>query len=145
MASSKDPSCLKLLPARMGLAQQTESSKQLSRILAEGPSFGVHCIVHGLTYSALFEDRNVSVLTKDDFGFFENICLLKGADASKMFLQGVKTEAPEKTSSMVVLNAKVDGEKYEQCKVYADVVSDKVAKNQQIEVVSKIFDRYRYR
>lgn len=131
---------LKPQPGRFGL-EPSESAKKLVTLLAEGGPLGIHCIVHGLSYETLF--KNNGILSNKEFPLFENLILLKGADVANIYLGGLKVVPPEESGVMVVLNAKADGEAYEQCKAYSDI-SVSGDKNAVVQFMSKLFEDYRY-
>ena len=83
------------------------------------------------------------ILSSKEFTLFENLILLKGADVANMFLGGLKLVAPEENGLMIVLNAKVDGEAYEQCRAYSDI-SAKGKGNLTTEFMYNLFEKYRY-
>lgn len=131
---------LKPQPGKFG-AEPSASAKKLATILAEGGPLGIHCIVHCLSYETMFKTNGV--LSSKEFPLFENMILLKGADVVNMYLGGLKVVSPEEDGSMIVLNAKVDGEAYEQCNAYSDITL-KGKKNSVVEFMSNLFEKYRY-
>lgn len=121
--------------------EQSAVAKKLVAILSEGAPLGIHCIIHGLSYETLFKMSGVLESNKH-FSMFENLILLKGADVMNMFLGGIKVAIPEEEGQMIVINAKIDGETYEQCDAYSDFTTDKM--NDTIQFMSNTFEKYRY-
>lgn len=132
---------LKPQPNQYGTMAPSASAKKLTTLLAEGGPVGIHCIVHCLSYDTMFKTNGV--LTNKEFPLFENMIILKDADVINMFLGGVKVTAPEESGLMIVLNGKVDGEAYEQCKAYSDITT-KGKKTAVVEYMSNLFEKYRY-
>lgn len=131
---------LKPQPGKLNMMETSGAAKKLSTILAEGPALGMHCIIHTLSYETLFKG---AIMNNKDFSYFENLILLKGADIANIYLPGVKLTLPEESGLMIVMNAKVDGEVYEQCKAYSDITV-KGKSNQVVEYMSNLFEKYRY-
>lgn len=110
--------CYGLRPARF--MEPSEASKKLSTIIAEGAPLGIHCIIHGLTYETIF--KSTEVLNAKLSSSFENQILLKGADIG--YMMSVKRVSPiDEDGQMIVINAKIAGEEYEQCCVYSDITT----------------------
>lgn len=122
-------------------AEPSAAAKKLVALLAEGGPLGIHCIIHCLSYETMFKTNGV--LTSKEFPLFENMILLKGADVANMFLGGLKVAPPEESGLMIVLNAKADGEAYEQCKAYSDITAEG-KKNSVVEFMTNLFEKYRY-
>ena len=122
-------------------AEPSAAAKKLVALLAEGGPLGIHCIIHCLSYETMFKTNGV--LSSKEFPLFENMILLKGADVANMFLGGLKVVSPEESGLMIVLNAKADGEAYEQCKAYSDITAEG-KKNSVIEFMTNLFEKYRY-
>lgn len=137
--NAQDSYDLKSQQGRFG-AEQSELSKMLIELLTEGGPLGIHGIVHALSYDTLF--KTSGVLDSKNFSLFENLVLLKGADTNNLVYYGVKAEAPEEEGQMTILNAKIDGESYEQCNAYSDVTIKQM--NNDLKFMSNIFDKYRY-
>lgn len=116
-------------------------TEKLKAIFADGAPLGMHGIVHVLSYSSMFGSDNI--LESRDFSLFENVIFLKGADVEKTTFYNLKMDAPEKNGQMVVINAKADGEAYEQCKAYSDITAEE-KKNSIVELMSNLFEKYRY-
>ena len=133
---------LKPLPARIGsMMEQSATSKKLVTLLSEGAPLGIHCIVHGLSYETAFKNNGIFEGNKH-FSMFENLIFLKGTDIGNIFVGGsLKITAPEE-GQMIVINAKVDGEAYEQCNAYSDLTTNK--KNNTTEYITNIFEKFRY-
>ena len=70
----------------------------------------------------------------------ENIILMKGSDVNSALLGGLKVNAPEEEGRMIVINAKVDGEPYEQCNAYSYFSSEE--NNATTKFMSNMFDKY---
>ena len=121
--------------------EQSDMTKKLIVLLSEGAPLGIHCMLHGLSYETLFKTNGILESSKH-FSMFENLLLLKGADTSNMFLGGLKVAAPDEEGQIVVINAKADGEAYEQCNAYSEFTSNHV--NDTIEYMNNLFDKYRY-
>lgn len=134
---------LKPRPARIGnMMEQSDTSKKLVSLLLEGAPLGIHCIIHGLSYETAFKNNGIFDGSKH-FSMFENLILLKGTDMGNIYVGGssLKLTAPEE-GQMIVINAKVDGEAYEQCNAYSDITTEK--KNKTIEYITNIFEKFRY-
>ena len=108
---------LKRQSGKYGL-ESSESNKKLVAILSDGSPLGVHCIIHTQSYEILFK-RNQIFDSDKYYSLFENQVFLKGADIGNMYLGGLKFNAPDVIGRMVVVNAKTDGEPYEQCNAYS--------------------------
>ena len=121
--------------------EQSNLTKKLAVLLAEGAPLGIHCVIHGLSYETLFKTNGILESNKH-FSMFENLILLKGADVDNMLFFGLKVAAPEEEGQMVVINAKVDGESYEQCNAYSEITSSN--NNDTIEYINNLFEKYRY-
>lgn len=131
---------LKPQPGKFG-AEPSETTKKLIALLTEGSPLGIHCIVHGLSYETLFKVSGILESNKH-FSLFENLILLKGADVVNMFLAGLKISAPEEVGRMIVVNAKIDGEPYEQCNAYSSFSSKE--QDPTTKFMSNLFDNYQY-
>lgn len=131
---------LKPQPGKFGM-EPSASAKKLATLLADGGPLGMHCIIHCLSYETMFKTNGV--LSSKEFPLFENLILLKGADVINMFLGGLKVAAPEESGLMIVINSKVDGEAYEQCKAYSDITVEG-KKNSLVDFMSNLFEMYRY-
>lgn len=118
----------------------SQITEKLKTILTDGAPLGMHCIVHMLSYGSMFGSDGV--FESRDFSLFENVIFLKGADIDKTPCYNLKIDAPEKNGRMIVINAKVDGEAYEQCKTYSDITVDG-EKNVVTEFMSNLFEKYR--
>jgi hypothetical protein len=70
---------------------------------------------------------------------FENKILLQGADIQNMYMPGFKIVPVDNSGQMIVLNSKIDKEKYEQCNAYSKIKTDK--KNTTIDFIVKLFER----
>ena len=121
--------------------EQSDMTKKMIVLLSEGAPLGIHCVLHGLSYETLFKTNGILESNKH-FSMFENLVLLKGADLSNMFLSGLKVTAPDEEGQIVVINAKADGEAYEQCNAYSEFTSNHV--NDTVEYMNNLFDKYRY-
>ena len=121
--------------------EQSDMTKKLIVLLSEGAPLGIHCVLHGLSYETLFKTNGILESNKH-FSMFENLVLLKGADLNNMFLSGLKVTAPDEEGQIVVINAKADGEAYEQCNAYSEFTSNHV--NDTVEYMNNLFDKYRY-
>lgn len=121
--------------------EQSPSAKKLATLLAEGGPFGIHCIVHCLSYDTMFNFNGV--LTNKEFPMFENVILLKGADVANMFFGTLKVLAPEESGLMVVIKRNDFGDRYEQCKAYSDITVEG-EKNAVVKYLSNLFEKYRY-
>ena len=131
---------LKPQPGKFG-AEPSETTNKLVALLTEGSPLGIHCIVHGLSYEILFRQSGILESNKH-FSLFENLVFLKGADTANMFLGGLKINAPEETGRMVVINAKIDGEPYEQCNAYSCLsLKEQDATS---KFMSNLFEHYQY-
>lgn len=122
--------------------ETSPSTQKLISILTEGGPLGIHCIIHCLSYETLFKNNGILDSNKH-FSLFENKIFLKGADTSNILLNGLKFSTPEEIGLMVVLNAKVGNEAYEQCKAYSDITV-KRQNNTMVEYMSNLFEKYRY-
>lgn len=133
---------LKPRPARIGsMMEQSDATKKLVTLLSEGAPLGIHCIIHGLSYETAFKNNGIFEGNRH-FSMFENLILLKGTDMGNIYVGGLlKITAPEE-GQMIVINAKVDGEAYEQCNAYSDLTTNK--KNKTIEYITNIFEKFRY-
>lgn len=120
----------------------SELAGKLGTILSEGGQFGIHCILHGMLYDMIF--KSGGILSNDKFSLFENLILLKGADIHNMLLAGLKVSPVEEEGKMVVLNSKIDGEDYEQCKVYSDITS-RGFDGPLLKFMTNLFEEYRYK
>lgn len=121
--------------------EQSESAKKLINLLSDGATLGIHCIIHALSYDTLFKMSGILDGNKH-FSMFENLILLKGADTSNMQYHGIKANAPDEEGRMIVFNAKIDGETYEQCNAYSYITLEVL--NDELKFMSNIFDNYRY-
>lgn len=126
-------------PGKFG-PEQSDVTKKLVTLLSEGAVLGIHCIIHGLSYETLFKTNGI--LENKHFSMFENLIFLKGADIGNMYLSGLKIGAPEQVGQMIVINAKIDGEPYEQCNAYSEISCKK--QNSTIHLVCDLFEKYRY-
>jgi len=131
---------LKPQPGKYGM-EKSAYAKKLISLLIEGSPLGIHCILHGLSYEILFKLSDILDSTKH-FSSFDNVILLKGADVSNMYLNGLKLTAPEEEGQVIVMNAKLDNEPYEQCTIYADVTNVKT--DSTVKYISNLFEKYRY-
>lgn len=112
--------CYELRPQGSGIMPMpSATATQLAKILAEGAPLGVHCIIHSLNYASLVGTGNI--FDSKTMNNFENKIFLKGADIQNMLLGGIKIGAVEENGIMIVLNNKIDGESYEQCKSYNEI------------------------
>lgn len=118
---------------------QLGTNDKLVALLKEGAPLGIHCILHALSYITLFKTNAILDSTKH-FPLFDNLILLKGADVNNMYLSIV--DAPNEEGQMVVFNAKIDGETYEQCNAYSEITSHNT--NDTIEYMNNLFEKYRY-
>lgn len=118
---------------------ESPNSKKLATLLAEGGPLGMHCIIHALSYETLFKTNGI--FDTKQLALFENRIFLKGADVDNLI--GIKFNAPENNGLMIVQNAKVDGEVYEQCKAYSDITVNGDM-NSLVEYISNLFDKFRY-
>lgn len=121
-----------------------KSLELLKAILTDGAPLGIHCILHTLTYYSMFGSGKGCVFEPKDSYLFENIIFLKGADLEKTECRNLKTEAPEKEGQMVVVNAKLDGEPYEQCNSYSSFTCQKRDKNSTADFMTDFFDKNYY-
>ena len=131
---------LKPVPSRFG-TEPSPAAKKLIALLTEGNPLGIHCIIHCISYETMFKTNGI--LSNKEFPLFENRILLKGADVSNMYLDGVKVAAPDESGLMIVMNAKIDSEAYEQCKAYSDITTEEKG-NAVVDFMSNLFDNYRY-
>ncbi|MDR1348064.1 MAG: DUF2075 domain-containing protein [Prevotellaceae bacterium] len=122
------------------IMKPSETATKLAKIFSEGAPLGMHCIIHSLNYSSMFGQSGL--FKSDIFNFFENKIFLKGADVKNMLLGGIKIEAVEENGLMIVLNNKMDGENYEQCKSYSEITAKKT--NTVIDFISQLFNCNRY-
>lgn len=122
-------------------SEATETTKKLHSLLSEGAPLGIHCIVHGLSYDTLFKSSGILESSKH-FSLFENMIILKGADSLNMLLEGLKISAPEEEGRMIVINAKIDGEPYEQCNSYSCFTTEN--ENTVSKLMSNLFVKYQY-
>ncbi len=123
---------------KYGRLEQSENVEKLVKILSEGSTLGIHCIIHGITFETLFKTNGILDQSKH-LSMFENSILLKGADPT-MYLLGSKIQAPNEEWQMIVLNKKIDGEPYEQCSAYS--VFSSTEKNTISDSISKFFKKY---
>ena len=132
--------CYALRPqqGRVGMGQ-SEPAKQLLALLTDGAPLGIHCLVHGFSFESVFKSTGFLDWNKHG-SLFENMVLLRGADVDKAI--GLKVPAPDEEGLMVVVNAKLDGEAYEQCKSYSDITTD--VTNVTVDFISEFFERFRY-
>lgn len=121
--------------------EQSEVTRKLVTLLSEGAPFGIHCVIHALSYETLFKTNGILDSNKN-FSMFENLVFLKGADVGNMYLGGVRVSAPEEDGQMIVINAKIDGETYEQCNAYSDITTTK--ENSIIKYIAECFEKFRY-
>ena len=131
---------LKPQQGKYGL-ETSDLTKKLIVLLSEGAPLGIHCVLHGLSYETLFKTNGILESNKH-FSMFENLILLKGADVGNMLLGGLRVAAPDEEGQMIVLNAKADGEAYEQCNAYSEITSNNT--NGTIEYMNNLFEKYRY-
>lgn len=121
--------------------EPSATTNKLIALLTEGAPLGIHCIIHCLSYETMFKSNGI--LSNKELPMFENMIFLKGADVYNMFIAGIKVAAPEESGLMIVMNAKADGEAYEQSKSYSEItIGDK--KNSTVEFMSNLFEKYRY-
>lgn len=131
---------LKPRPGEYGM-EPSETTTKLIDILTNGAPLGIHCIIHALSYQTLFKTSEI-LESNRHFDMFENIILLKGADVDNMYLTSVKVSAPEKKGQMIVINAKVDGESYEQCNAYSKFTA--LSHSVIADYLSNLFETYRH-
>lgn len=123
-------------------AEMSATTQNLIRLLNEGGSLGIHCIIHCLSIDAMFKTN--AIFSNKEFSSFMNYIFLKGADASNMYLTSAsKIVPPEENGQMVVLNGKVDGETYEQCQCYSDITCSGKS-NSMVDYLSSLFNKLRY-
>lgn len=96
--------------------ETSEASRQLSDLLREGPQVGIHCIIHTCSAFALMDSNN-GIGLKNSGQLFTNTILLRGADSSNLWDIDRVPEV-ETTGRAVVLNGRLDKERYEQCLTY---------------------------
>ena len=96
--------------------ETSEASRQLSDLLREGAQVGIHCIIHSCSAFALM-DTNNGIGLKNSGHLFTNTILLRGADSSNLWDIDRVPEV-ETTGRAVVLNGRLDKERYEQCLAY---------------------------
>jgi hypothetical protein len=134
--------CDALKPQVGRWAEMSATTQKLIRLLNEGGSLGIHCIIHCLTIDAMFKTN--AIFSSKEFSSFMNYIFLKGADASNMYLTSAsKIVPPEENGQMVVLNGKVDGETYEQCQCYSDITCSGKS-NSMVDYLSSLFNKLRY-
>lgn len=130
--------CYNLKPTPGRVAIPTETNKKLLVLISDGAPLGIHCIIHGLSYDTLFKFSGI--FEHKHFLMCENIILMKGSDVNSALLGGLKVNAPEEEGRMIVINAKVDGEPYEQCNAYSYFSSEE--NNATTKFMSNMFDKY---
>ena len=122
-----------------GGTEPSPTTTKLVKILDEGAAKGIHCIVHALSYESLKE----RIFDSDVLIKFENKIFLKGIDIEKTLLNlgimDMDISRVDKSGQMIVLNAKIDDEDYEQCNAYSEIPEDD--KNAAINFISKLFKR----
>lgn len=119
----------------------SQITEKIKMILSDGAPLGMHGIIHVLSYSSMFGSD--SVFESREFSLFENMVFLKGSDIEKTPCYNLKIDAPDQNGQMIVINAKADGEAYEQCKAYSDIMVEG-EKNTVVEYMSNLFEKYRY-
>lgn len=132
--------CYSLKPINNGTFKMpSQASKTLTNILENGSSLGIHSVIHTLNFSNFFgNDNSLDSRTVD---FFENKVLLKGCEKNYLYTGGIKTPEVEHEGQMIVFNAKIDNEPYEQCNCYTEIslpTKDNLCNN-----VRQILDKYR--
>ena len=133
--------CYDLKPKGSGYsAIPSEAAGKLIKILNEGAQLGIHCIIHSLSYSSMF--GNSGLIKPDVFNSFENKIFLKGSDWDNIYIGAKKTCTVEENNLMLVVNNKLDGETYEQCKAYSEITV--AESNATIDYISRLFERNRY-
>ena len=131
---------LKPVPGSFSTMDPSPSAKQLATLLSVGAPLGIHLILHGLSYETLF--KTGGIISSKELPAFENLIFLKGADIGNLMLSRIKVSAPEKESGMIVINAKVDGEEYEQCDAYTDITVDR--ENETVDYLTNLFNHFRH-
>lgn len=132
--------CYSLKPINNGTFKMpSQASKQLTNILENGSPLGIHSVIHTLNFSNFFGNDNS--LDSRVVDFFENKVLLKGCEKNYLYMGGVKIPEVEREGQMIVLNAKIDNEPYEQSNCYSEIslqTGDTLCNN-----VRQILDKYR--
>lgn len=131
---------LKPVPDRYSRMDQSPCAKQLATLLTIGAPLGMHVILHGLSYETLF--KTGGIISFNDLQAFENLFFLMGADIENLMLSRIRVSAPERENGMIVINAKVDGEEYEQCEAYTDITVDR--NNATVDYLTKLFTLFRH-
>jgi hypothetical protein len=133
--------CYELKPQGAGMMPMpSATATKLAKILNEGAPLGIHCIIHSLNYASLVGNGNI--FDSKVMNNFENKIFLKGADIQNIFLGGFKIGTVEETGLMIVINNKLDGENYEQCKAYSEITADH--HNATVDYISRLFEYNRY-
>lgn len=86
-------------------------SKKLSNILSEGARFGIHCIIHAVSFEILAKKKILDIT----FTYFENKILLQGASLPPM--PGVRVEPFDGKYKMAVIVK----DKCEKCVAYSSL------------------------
>ena len=120
------------------IMKPSETATKLIKIINEGAQLGIHCIIHTLSFNSMF-GSSANLFKTDVFNLFVNKVFLKGADVQNMMLGGIKVSSVEENNLMLVLNNKLDGETYEQCKAYNNISTS--GNNTAIEFISKFLKR----
>lgn len=111
--------CDALKPVHDRFTNPSNSAQALSAILAEGSSFGIHCIIHAFSFASLF--KSSGIFKEKELEHFTNRIALMGADTEdNMYLsktmRNLRLDEPRR---MIVENGGLDGEVSEQCSVYS--------------------------
>lgn len=119
-----------------GYPKPSQLMSQLLPIIKEGPSVGIHSIVHSGNARSLFSREGIfggdGILSH-----FDNKILLKGTDVEAVSLnESTKITPVDTAGTMVVFNHRLDGERYEQCKYYATLNREKLT----IEKINHFFN-----
>ena len=121
-----------------GGTDPSATTTKLVKILDEGSTKGIHCIIHSVNYHSL-EER---IFSTDTMRKFENKIFLEGIDVEKTLIQlgvsGIEIPNVDKSGQMIVLNAKMDDEDYEQCNGYSKITATNA--NEMTEFISKLFN-----
>ena len=94
------------------------NSQRLKEILVEGPTLGIHVMLHAFSMGEFFgREKPLDFDLKDNFC---NVILMTNSGVSKGDMLCETTRRPEvdQKGRVLVLNKKIDNEPYELCRVY---------------------------
>lgn len=100
------------------MSGMSPNSQRLKEILVDGPTLGIHVMLHSFSLGELFgREKSLDYDLKD---YFCNVILMTNSGVSKGDMICETTRRPEvdQKGRVLVLNKKIDKEPYELCRVY---------------------------